>query len=257
MREAHGDLSRPIRDEEATHLRRELVEHVVLLFRGQSLTPASLLRAAHIFGEPMQPQYSEYNLSELPQVNVISEQEGVPPQTYWHADHTNFEQPPSVSLLYCVAAPASGGGTSVLNARDAFASLSAAEQQRLLALRTVNGVDPRFPLRAQDAERCPGRVRHPLVRTHPVSGTRSIYFSPSKLHWIEGMDAEASQAFVREILASVVSDRFVYRHRWRAGDLLVIDQRSSLHRAEAGHEELAHRSERKLLRVLVGAERPF
>jgi taurine dioxygenase len=103
------------------------------------------------------------------------------------------------------------------------------------------------------AERKPEPVLQPLVRTNPDNGTKALYFHPVKTENIVGMDAQASQALLNDLLERSVRDEFIYRHQWRQGDMLLWDNRAAMHRASFDYDPNEHRL---LYRVLVRGELP-
>lgn len=149
--------------------------------------------------------------------------------------------------------PTAGGGTSVANMRAAYDSLPEAEQVRLATLRTVNGLDGHQDTRAEDRARYDGAIVHPMVRTHAVHGSRAVYFHIQKAKLIEGMTPEASQALMQDLLDRLVRPEITYQHRWTKGDVLVIDDRATLHRA---HGDYDRTQSRVLWRIIVEGDRP-
>src|SRR5262249_56299873 len=83
----------------------------------------------------------------------------------------------------------------------------------------------------EDREKYGTPVEHPMVRTHPVHGSRAVYFHISKATHISGMTPEASRDYMKELLERMIKPEIVYHHAWRKGDVLVIDDRATMHRA--------------------------
>jgi taurine dioxygenase len=248
------DLSRPLDAPTRQALDRALAEHLALVFRDQTLTPEQYLSAAATFGPPMEQHYSQHNMPEHPLIGLIWHRNGQQPAEQWHTDHTNRERPPAATLLYGVEIPAAGGGTSVTNMRAAYAALDAAERRRLDALATFNSLDSdKTDTRAEDRAKYGAPIRHPMVRTHPVHGSRAVYFHVSKATHIEGMTPEASRAYMNDLLARMIRPEVVYHHPWRKDDVLVIDDRATMHRA---HGDYDRRQSRVLWRVIVEGDRP-
>ena len=104
------------------------------------------------------------------------------------------------------------------------------------------------------AERKPEPVLQPLVRTNPDNGTKSLYFHPVKTENIVGMGPKESQALLDDLLERSVRDEFIYRHKWRKGDMLLWDNRAAMHRAYFDYDPNEYRL---LYRVLVRGEVPF
>jgi taurine dioxygenase len=247
------DLSAPLPAETREALTRALAEHLALVFHDQSLTPAQYLAAASVFGPPMEQHYSQHNMPEFPLIGLIWHRNGQQPAEQWHTDHTNRERPPAATILYGVEIPSAGGGTSVANMRAAFDALPEAERQRLASLTTFNGLDGHADTRPEDREKYGTPIEHPMVRTHPVHGSRAVYFHISKATHISGMTPEASRGYMRDLLDRMIRPQIVYQHAWRKGDVLVIDDRATMHRAHGDYD----RSQSRILwRIIVEGDRP-
>jgi taurine dioxygenase len=247
------DLSTPI-DEPTRHaLTRALADHLALVFHDQSLTPAQYLAAASVFGPPMEQHYSQHNMPDFPLIGLIWHRNGQQPAELWHTDHTNRERPPAATILYGQEVPSAGGGTSVANMRAAYLALSDDERRRLESLTTFNGLDGHADTRDEDREKYGRPIEHPMVRTHPVDGSRAVYFHVSKATHISGMTAEASRVYMRDLLDRMIRPEIVYHHVWRKGDVLVIDDRATMHRA---HGDYDRRQSRVLWRIIVEGDRP-
>jgi len=248
------DLGAPVDAPTRAALARALADHLVLVFRDQAFTPPQYLAAASAFAPPMRQHYSQHNMPDFPDIGLIQYTEGRRPAEMWHTDHTNRERPPMATLLYGVAVPSRGGGTSIANMRAAFAALPAAEQRRLETLRTINSLDRDRPdTRAEDRVKYSVPIVHPMVRTHPVHGTKAIYFHITKTLNIEGMSADASRAYLGDLIERTIRPEIVYHHTWRRGDLIVIDNRATMHRA---HHDYDPGETRLLWRIIVEGDRP-
>jgi taurine dioxygenase len=247
------DLAAPIDEPTTRALQQALAEHLALVFRGQALTPGQYLAAAAAFGPPMEQHYSQHNMPEFPLIGLIWHRNGQQPAEQWHTDHTNRERPPAATILYGVEVPSAGGGTSVASMRAAYAALAEDERARLLSLTTLNGLDGHVDTRPEDREKYGRLIPHPMVRTHPVHGSRAVYFHVTKAASIEGMTPEASRAYLRELLDRMIRPEIVYHHAWRKGDVLVIDNRATMHRA---HGDYDRSQSRVLWRIIVEGDRP-
>jgi taurine dioxygenase len=247
------DLSAPIDDATRTALTRALADHLALVFRGQSLTPAQYLSAASVFGPPMEQHYSQHNMPDFPLIGLIWHRNGQQPAERWHTDHTNRERPPAATILYGVEIPSAGGGTSVASMRAAYLALPEDERRRLESLTSFNGLDGKDDTRPEDQEKYGTPIEHPMVRTHPVHGSRAVYFHITKATHISGMTPEASRAYMGELLDRMIRPEIVYHHVWRKGDLLVIDNRATMHRA---HGDYDRSQSRVLWRIIVEGDRP-
>src|SRR5215471_4270150 len=247
------DLSAPIDEHDRATLTRALADHLALVFHDQTLTPAQYLAAASVFGPPMEQHYSQHNMPEYPLIGLIWHRNGQQPAERWHTDHTNRERPPAATILYGVEIPSAGGGTSVASMRAAYTALQADEQRRLESLTTFNGLDGHMDTRPEDVEKYGKPIEHPMVRTHPVHGSKAVYFHISKATHISGMAPEASRAYMQDLLDRMIRPEIVYHHVWKKGDVLVIDDRATMHRAHGDYD----RSQSRILwRIIVEGDRP-
>ena len=247
------DLGAPIGEPTRNALTRALADHLALVFHDQSLTPAQYLAAASVFGPPMEQHYSQHNMPESPLIGLIWHRNGQQPAERWHTDHTNRECPPAATILYGVEIPAAGGGTSVASMRAAYVALPDDERRRLESLTTFNGLDGHADTRPEDRDKYGAPIEHPMVRTHPVHGSRAVYFHISKATHISGMTPESSKAYMQDLLERMIRPEVVYHHVWRKGDVLVIDDRATMHRA---HGDYDRSQSRVLWRIIVEGDRP-
>jgi taurine dioxygenase len=248
------DLARPLAAETRQALSRALADHLALVFREQTLTPEQYLAAASAFGPPMEQHYSQHNMPDFPLIGLIWHRNGQQPAEQWHTDHTNRERPPAATILYGVEIPSGGGGTSVANMRAAYDALPADERRRLDGLTTFNTLERgRIDTRQEDEAKYGAPIQHPMVRTHPVHGSRAVYFHVTKATHIDGMTPEASRAYMDDLLNRMIRPEIVYHHAWRKGDVLVIDNRATMHRA---HGDYDRRQSRVLWRIIVEGDRP-
>jgi taurine dioxygenase len=248
------DLAAPIDAATRDALSQALAEYLALVFRDQSLTPEQYLAASEAFGPPMRQHYSQHNMPGLPDIGLVWHRNGQRPAERWHTDHTNRERPPAATMLYGVEIPSAGGGTSVANMRAAYNALPEDERARLATLRTINSLDEdHTDTRQEDREKFGVPIIHPMVRTHPVHGSRAVYFHVTKAMCIEGMAADASKAYMNDLLERMIQPGIVYHHAWRKGDVLVIDDRATMHRA---HGDYDRSQSRVLWRIIVEGDRP-
>ncbi|MEJ0020539.1 MAG: TauD/TfdA family dioxygenase [Acetobacteraceae bacterium] len=249
------DLGAPIDAPTREALSRALAEHLALVFHDQTLTADQYLAAAQVFGPPMRQHYSQHNMPGFPDIGLVWHRNGQRPAERWHTDHTNRERPPAATMLYGVEIPTAGGGTSVANMRAAYDALPGEERARLATLSTVNSLDEdHTDTREEDREKYGVPIVHPMVRTHPVHGSRAVYFHVTKALCIEGMTPDASKAYMNDLLERMIRPEVVYHHEWRKGDVLVIDDRATMHRA---HGDYDRSQSRVLWRIIVEGDRPF
>lgn len=222
-------------------------ERSVVAVRGQTLAEEDQVRFAGRYGPLKRIFIEEAASTKHPELFIISNiVEGGRPignmdaGQFWHTDGAYLKQPHSASMLYAVEVPTVDGvalgDTCFIGMAAAFAALPEAMQQRLRGLRAVHSLHHRYGEKAgsQDMARRSQEfppVSHPLVIDHPVTGRPSLYLSEGYTTTIEGLDPPASRALLDELLAHIQQARFKYQHHWAPGDLLMWDNRATLHRA--------------------------
>lgn len=264
------DLAQPIDAATRKKLYDAVVENVVLVIREQEhLTPGQVQAAGEMFGELMEDQNRRYLVDGFPLISVLDnrhlDSNGQPAKVggnaTWHTDHTNQELPPKFTMLYAVAVPDRGGGTSVCNSRAAYEALPDEVKQKIDGAKTENTLissarmktgNPDI-VRAQRESTKPPTV-HPLVRTHPETGTKAAWFHKAKTETVTGLSPEETQDFLQDLTDRITQPQFCYTHEYRKGDLLIIDDRASLHKAGFDYDHSQHR---RLYRMLVRGDRPF
>ncbi len=246
----------------------------VLVFREQYLDPADQVGFAARFGPLEVHDNRRYNLPDNEHVMVLSndlrdgEPVGVPDAgDSWHTDLSFKETPSLCTLLQAVTLPSEGGDTAFACMTRAYAALPADIKARIEGRRAIHNpsklVNPRVeisPLR-KDADafykgqtaRFPD-VAHPIVRTHPETGEKSLYVQPRFTVGIEGMDDEEAQPLLDILFAHQIRPEFVYLNEWRDGDLLMWDNRCVIHYATGGY---AYPDIRTMHRTTVLGDRPF
>jgi len=237
------DVSRPLADTICQSLRDAFHKHAVLLLRGQTLTQRQLVDFSRGFGELVVHVLSQYNASAVPEVmrlsnrdeagNVVVFHNGA---EAWHSDLSFMKVTSLGTILYGVAVPPSGGNTLFADCYAAYDTLDDAMKARLQGLRAIHSFSRyqgrRFadrPLTAEQRAQTPD-VSHPVVRTHPVTGRKSLYIGDDVISHVDGMDEHAGKRLIDDLLRHATQDRFVYRHRWRPGDIVLYDNRCTLHR---------------------------
>ncbi|HET6197208.1 MAG TPA: TauD/TfdA family dioxygenase, partial [Acetobacteraceae bacterium] len=138
------DLTQPVDAALREHLNRAFVEHSVLVFRDQHLSPPQLLAAVQLFGEVFPQHNTRFALPECPQIHTISNQDFYPdgkryiPGEGYHTDHSNAAEPPKATVLHAVQLPDHGGDTQFVNMQRAYEDLPAATRQRIDGLRAMH-----------------------------------------------------------------------------------------------------------------------
>jgi len=265
--EATGvDLRTPPDDRTLNALTDALHQHVVLCVRDQSLEPDDLVKAARLFGNPVRQVNKYLNFPDQPEIGMLSSDDRdvvgtgkrVIRGTTWHTDHSFTAQPPKATILYALVVPESGGETSFCNMRAAYEALPEQTKRRLDGLKAVHTYEssrsPRKMMKLTDDEKeALPEVVHPLVRTHPSTGAKALYMSTTRLERIVGLERAESEALIDELLAHATRPEFQYDHVWRAGDMVIWDNRCSMHHANANYPLDA---KRLLHRIILEGEIP-
>jgi len=229
---------------------RAWLDHQVLLFRTQALTAEDLVSFSRRFGDldeaPVQETGRRF-VDGIPEVYVVSNvrKDGMPigslgsGEAVWHTDMSYLPDPPRASALYALEVPAEGGDTSFCSMYAAWDALPGPLQRRVEALRlkhdgTYNsggyvrqGVTP-----TGDPRTSPGAV-HPLVAVHPETGRRTLYLGRRRNAYVEGLPVEDSDHLLEELWTHATRDALTWRHRWQVGDLVLWDNRCTMHRRDA------------------------
>jgi len=258
------DLTTELDEPVVTAVRRALLDHLVLFFRDQEITPAQQLAFASRFGAPMVPAgsvtASEEGIDRF--FVVLEDTPANPPKAdFWHTDVAFVPAPPDIAVLAMVETPPVGGDTHWCNLYALYDALSPAMQQvvDLLDLDLDLGEPLRkavLNMRGQAdyqriATQTPG-VRHPLVRIHPETGRRALYLCGAFMRQISGMDPAESEVLLAFLRTKLADPNLQVRWRWRDGDVVMWDERCTNHRANSDHAP-GHRVVR---RCLVGADVP-
>lgn len=246
------------------------LQHSVILIRDQRMSDEQLIAFSRRFGDldwaPVQ-ETGRRVAGGMPELYVVSNvvENGEPigslgsGEAVWHTDMSYTEIPPKASILYALEVPATGGDTSFVDMVAVLRSLPEDLTKRINGIRvkhdgTYNsggyvreGIVP-----GDDPRTAPGAL-HPLVYTHPETGVAALYLGRRRNAYIDGLDLESSEALLDELWSYVDNPDLQWRHQWRAGDLVLWDNRSTMHRRDsfdAGSRRVLHRTQVK------GTERP-
>jgi taurine dioxygenase len=243
------DLSR-LTDAEFAQIEQAWNRHGALLFRDQHLTDDDLLAFSRRFGELDPPPVQEHGRQSpegYPDVYVVSnvlDDKGAPigalgaGEAVWHTDMSYLAVPPDASMLYSLEVPPTGGDTWVLGMQAAWATLPDGLKAKVRGRRikhdgTYNsggylrkGVTP-----SDDPHTAPGAWQ-PAVLAHPATGAPMLYLGRRRNSYVEGLSPAESEALLDALWAHIEREDLRYQHRWRVGDLLLWDNRSTMHRRD-------------------------
>lgn len=247
------DLSRPVSESQFGEVHRAFLEHGVLLFRGQRLDREQHIAFSRHFGEldrhDSLPRDRDPDYPELLMVTNRERADGQPSNSrytgqLWHSDMSFTLVPSLGSLLRAVEVPPVGGDTMFANMYAAYEALSAGMKRLIDGLHGVHqperkGAD-RAPEWAEQNRRLNPPVAQPVVRIHPETGRRALYIG-EKVRRFESMTEEESQPIIRYLLQHATRPQFLYRHQWQRDDLLIWDNRCSMHIALGDYDPALER----------------
>ena len=259
-----ADLKR-IGDAGFAMIHRTWLDHLVLLFRGQQLSDVDLIAFSRRFGDldwaPIQETGRRF-VEGHPEIYVVSNviENGVPigslgsGEAVWHTDMSYLEMPPKASILYALETPSAAGDTWFCNMYRAWDSLPDAIRTRISGLTlkhdaTYNSAGyVRQGLAAIDDPLTSPGVYHPLAPTHPETGRRVLYLGRRRNAYVSGLPLAESEALLAELWSYATRDEFAWRHQWQPGDLVVWDNRATMHRRDAFNPDsrrILHRTQVK------------
>ena len=256
------DLSKPLEQDTIAEIRRAFLENCVLAFRGQDVSPEKQIAFTGIFGKVEQhPLYRTNSIEGYPEILVLEHKAGQyinGKNDIWHADITFNEAPPLGSVLQCRAAWEGYADTMFANQYMAYEALSEplrhmldglnAEHSAELLQRRNNAHSYNKPIK----EIAPP-VLHPVVRTHPETGRKSLFVNPTFTTRILGLSEEESRCLLDFLFDHSVRPDFVYRHHWRVGDVVIFDNRCLQHYVVPDHPHDMHRL---MHRTTAAGDRP-
>ena len=246
------DLSAPLSDAVIAEIRQAFLDHLVVFFRDQTLTPHEQLAFATRFGEPMEyPQLR--GLPECPMITPVLklEHEQINFGGVWHSDTTYLTQPPMASMLYAVEIPPYGGDTIFANQYAAYDTLSEGLRKVLDGLTAINTSTKADASKTREERLKSAGVEmkaltgeHPVVRTHPETGRRALYVNIGHTARFKDWTEEESRPLLEYLWLHQVKPEFTCRFRWQPGSIAFWDNRCVQHNAVndyAGFRRLMHR----------------
>lgn len=234
------DLAEPIDDQTFAEIQRAWQDHLILLFRGQTLSNHQHVAFSARFG-PLDDHASIPRLRdpEFHEILPVTNQEVAgrkqPVGREWHSDLSTTLRPARGSLLRCEEIPSVGGDTMFTNMYKAYDALSDTMKRLLDGLYAVHDLTyAKHNIGRRDLDEVRKNtppVAHPLVLTHPETGHKALYLSEMVTTEIVGMTRDESQPLLEYLFAHSVRPEFTYRHRWHVGDLIAWDNRCTMHLA--------------------------
>jgi taurine dioxygenase len=233
--------------------------HGAILLRNQHLSPDQLVKFIARFNEPEEHTQKQFTLPDQPYVYILSNKvvDGKPIGAHndgvgWHTDYSYKAEPVMCTMLYAVEVPPEGSDTLLADLCAAYDALPAEKQRQLDPLMLHHSYQHfmenrefgRMTLSEQLKAENPD-VIHPLIRVHPANGRRALWPSTGTVKEVIGVPNPEGLQMIDELVAFATEDRFVYRHKWQAGDVLVWDNRCTLHTGtlydDTKYDRLMHR----------------
>jgi len=223
---------------------RAWLDHNVVVLPGQQLELDDFLRYSRRFGVVHPHPSKSTRHPEVPEITVLGVNKFGPDGALdqaiyrrgaegWHTDGAYDQEPFKATQLYALAVPSRGGDTLFASMYTAYEALPPRLKARLDGRRGVFTYGGRRKatalLNPEDRDWTP--VVHPIIRTHPETGRKALYFDPGKILAIEGLEADESDALIDELTDRMIQPEGEYRHRWRKGDVVIWDNRCSYHKA--------------------------
>ena len=241
-------------------LRRAFRESPMLCIRGGKAAPESFLRLARVFGTLQRELMGVLRDSAYPEISVIERRHGISTATgkaaafggHWHTDDSYMAVPCAATLLCGEVVPPSGGDTSFANMHAAYDALPDGTKERIAGLSAIHtyqsrrNVSPVVERTQEEKARTPP-VTHPIVRTHPETGRKALYLNPNRIDRIADLPLEDGDALLDELISHATQPAFVHVHAWQPDDIVIWDNRCTMHKAsphEGDHP-------RRLLRILI------
>lgn len=261
-------------DEEGIRaIRQAWLDHLVLRIRGQAfddtvhtkfarlLGPLELSPKTKFTGEPWMKEFPE--MSRITNIKVDGKPIGNlgDGECVWHTDMGYIDEPPCASLLHAIEVPPSGGNTSFLNMYMAYEALPGPLKDRIAGLTlkhsAVHSSDGsvrrgKEEPGSDDVRDYPGAI-HPIVRTHPETGRKALFLGRRPFAYIPGLSVAESEALLDELWAHTVNPDFVWTQEWQVDDLIIWDNRCTMH-----HRDAFDPATRRLMhRLVILGDRPF
>jgi taurine dioxygenase len=259
----HGvDLSQPLSADLIAEIRAAFLEHLVIFFRGQTLTSTQFMAFARAMGQPVEYPFVK-GLPDYPEIIQVMklEHERTNFGGIWHSDTAYLEQPPTGSMLLAREIPPAGGDTLFANQSLAYDTLSPGMRAMLAGLTGVNSSakadvtrtrEDRMRTDAREDARQEYLAEHPVVRTHPETGRKALYVNIAHTARFKDMTDEESAPLLSYLFQHQVRPELTCRFQWQVGSLAFWDNRCTLHNPVNDY----HGYRRVMHRITLAGDRP-
>ncbi len=248
------ELAQGLTDAEFEELHAAWMEHLVLFFRDQELTPEQHLELGKRFGELHVHPAAPY-AHGIPELMVIHTDADSPRNNGagWHSDVSADEEPPMASILHLHRVPSQGGDTLWSSMYAAYDELSTPMKELLDPLTALHAADYTGFYGSHEPQREAPRARHPVIRTHPVTGKKALFVNRGFTRSIDGLAPAESRALLDFLFEHAARPAFQCRFQWQANSVALWDNRCTQHMAIWDY----HPETRSGIRVTVKGDRPF
>ena len=264
------DLSRPLNADDFARVHRAHLDHGLLVFRDQDISPEQQIAISRRFGELQIHVLKQFLLAGHPEVFIISNivENGRPvglgdAGKFWHSDLSYKRLPSLGSMLHAQELPAEGGDTLFASQQQAYETLPEALRQAIEGKRAAHSYTARYADEVFEGIQRPTltaaqlaeveTVVHPVVRTHPETGRKGLFVNENFTTHILDIPEDESRQILAELFAHSARPELVYRHRWQPRDLLFWDNRALIHLATGCPNHLR----RRMHRTTIQGDAPF
>jgi taurine dioxygenase len=259
-----------IQDDSFTQVNRLVLDHQLVVFRNQALSPEGQLNLSRRFGPLDIHPLTQYNHPQYPEIFVLSNEvkDGKPVGitdggSYWHSDFAFREKPAKVTMLNAQKIPSTGGATLFVNMYQTYDELDDRLKDAVEGRRAIhryrkkanpNGETTRVVMSAEQLAATPD-VDHPIVRTHPETGRKALFAHPGITVRVLDMDDESGDDLLGRLFDHCTQEKYQYAYQWRPGDVVLWDNRCVMHKATTGIIAVAE--PRTIFRTTIMGDQPF
>ena len=241
-----------INQDQSEQIKANFLKFSVVVIRNQELNPTDLKQISNLWGKALiHPVFK--GIEGHPEIIEIRNYgEKYHTNAHWHSDVTFEEAPPDATLLYSLEVPKEGGDTLFSSQHLAYDELDSDLKSMLLDKKAVHSNAGVLMLSGGDPKKAK-TVEHPVFREHPETGKKALYVTEAFVQSIKGVDSKESQEILSILYKHACKDKYIYRHKWLKGDLVVWDNRSVQHFAEHGYGDQT----RTMHRLTTSGSKPF
>ena len=241
------NLNDELDDTTKKQLFNAVTDYLVVCIRNQELKPKDLANVSRVFGTPKKYFLKNATVEGIPEVIKVtnrSKESNNKPKVYashWHTDDSYRDKPATLTFIYPETLPENGGGTDFINCYSVYDELPTKIKNKVDNLRAIHKWQSRRNVSevqklSKDEEKLTPPVEHPLIRTHPISGEKSLYINPNRIDHISGFNEQESDKLLDDLYNFSFQSKFQYSHNYQKGDLVIWDNRCTMHRANSEYD---------------------